>query len=106
MREGVNKFDRVIVICSANSLSRRGVLNEIEETLQREARDGGASYLIPIRLDDYIFQPECAVDPGIAQAIRDRVVADFTKLDADPDKFDRSLQRLIAALRKDVLNPL
>jgi hypothetical protein len=26
------------------------VLNEIEETLQREARDGGASYLIPIRL--------------------------------------------------------
>jgi len=49
MREGVNKFERVIVICSANSLSRRGVLNEIEETLQREARDGGASYLIRIR---------------------------------------------------------
>jgi hypothetical protein len=101
MREGVNKFDRVIVICSANSLSRRGVLNEIEETLQREARDGGASYLIPIRLDDYIFRPECGIDPGIAQAIRDRVVADFTNLDADPDKFHVSLQKLIAALRKD-----
>ena len=106
MREGVNKFDRVIVICSANSLSRRGVLNEIEETLQREARDGGASYLIPIRLDDYIFQPECGVDPGITQAIRDRVVADFTNLGADPDKFHHSLQHLIAALRKDVSGPL
>ena len=34
--------------------------------------------------------------------IRDRVVADFTNLDADPDKFNLSLQKLIAALRKDM----
>ena len=101
MREGVNKFDRVILICSANSLNRPGVLNEIEETLQREARDGGASYLIPIRLDDYIFRPECDIDPGIAQTIRDRVVADFTNVDAGPEKFNHSLQLLISALRKD-----
>jgi hypothetical protein len=102
MRDGVNKFDRVVLICSANSLSRKGVLNEIEETLQREARDGGASYLIPIRLDDYVFQHGCAVDPGIVRAIRDRVVADFTNLDAEPDKFGLSLQKLIAALKKDM----
>jgi hypothetical protein len=102
MRDGVNKFDRVILICSKNSLTRKGVLNEIEETLQREARDGGASYLIPVRLDDYIFQTKGDIDPGIAQAIRDRVVADFTNLDADPDKFNLSLQKLVAALRKDM----
>lgn len=101
MREGVNDFDRVIVICSEASLNRKGVLNEIEETLQREARDGGASYLIPVRTDDYIFCPDCGIDPNIRQAIRDRVVADFTNIEADLEKFDRSLQKLITALRKD-----
>jgi len=45
-------------------------------------REGGASYLIPVRLDDHIFRPDCAVDPAIVQTIRDRVVADFTNLDA------------------------
>ncbi len=102
MREGVNDFDRVIVVCSEASLSRKGLLNEIEETLQREARDGGASYLIPVRTDDYIFRSDCGIDSNIRQAIRDRVVADFTNIEADPAKFDRSLQKLIAALRKDV----
>lgn len=101
MRDGVNQFDRVILVCSAASLSRRGVLNEIEETLQREARDGGASYLIPVRLDDSIFESGTLADRAIAQAICDRVVADFTNLEREPGKFDRSLQKLIAALKKD-----
>jgi hypothetical protein len=101
MRDGVNEFDRVILICSLASLSRRGVLNEIEETLQREARDGGASYLIPVRLDDSIFDPGTLADEGIARAIRDRVVADFTDLEGDPGKFDRSLQKLVSSLKKD-----
>jgi hypothetical protein len=57
--------------------------------------------LIPVRTDDYIFRSDCSIDPNVRQAIRDRVVADFTSLEADPAKFDRSLQKLIAALRKD-----
>jgi hypothetical protein len=94
MREGVNQFDRVLLICSKNSLSRRGVLNEVEETLAREARDGGASYLIPILLDDWLFEP--AIDPSIGRAICDRVASDFR----DPTKFDSALAKLIGALSR------
>jgi hypothetical protein len=81
------------------------VLNELEETLQREARDGGASYLIPIRLDDYILNEWSPADRGLAQTIRDRVVADFTYLDGNPGKFERSLQKLIVALKREMPSP-
>lgn len=96
MREGVNQFDRVLLICSKNSLSRRGVLNEVEETLAREARDGGASYLIPILLDDWLFDSANSIEPSIEQAIRDRVASDFR----DPTKFNSSLAKLIGALSR------
>ena len=98
MREGVNSHDRVILVCSKASLDRPGVLNEITETLQREARDGGKEYLIPITLDDYVFNGWKPHDPGVAQATRDRVVADFRGAETDSAKFDQGLARLIAAL--------
>lgn len=78
MRDGVNRFDRVILICSQASLSRPGVLNEIQEALAREARDGGKSYLIPITLDGFLFEWR----HPLAQPLRDRVVADFRAIDA------------------------
>lgn len=99
MRTGVNKHDRVILVCSRSALDRMGVLNEIEETLRREARNGGVSYLIPVRLDNYVFSgwnPPAMT----AQAVRDRVVADFRDALIDPVKFDSELNRLLAALRK------
>jgi hypothetical protein len=103
MRTGVNSYDRVILICSAASLQRPGVRNEIEETFAREARDGGASYLIPVALDDFVFG---WTDP-VGVAIRDRVVADFRGLSAatiegrkdDEERFVQGLGRLLSALR-------
>jgi len=95
----VNEHDRVILVCSKSALDRMGVLNEIEETLRREARNGGVSYLIPVRLDNYVFSgwnPPAMT----AQAVRDRVVADFRDALIDPVKFDSELNRLLAALRK------
>ena len=100
MRQGVNAHDRVILVCSQASLQRNGVLNEIEETLQREARDGGVSYLIPIRLDDYVFSGWTPPAPDTAQAVRDRVVADFRGAAIDPVRFQTGLQTLLIALRK------
>jgi uncharacterized protein YjbI with pentapeptide repeats len=100
MREGVNNHDRVILICSEASLDRPGVLNEIAETLQREARSGGREHLIPITLDRYVFTKWAPHDPGLAQAIRDRVVADFEGADRDEERFNEGLFRLIAALKK------
>lgn len=100
MREGINSHDRMILICSKNSLDRSGVLNEIEEVLAREARDGGAAYLIPIRLDDYLFGGWNPPNSDVAQTIRDRVVADFRGADTDTVKFDRELLRLLNSIKK------
>ena len=68
-RTQLNSHDRVIPICSEHSLNRPGVLNEIQEMLDRESREGGASRLLPIVLDDYLFDPKGleSVDPGLAR---------------------------------------
>lgn len=100
MREGVNKYDRVVLICSKQSLDRPGVLNEIEETLQREAREGGESILIPITVDKYVFADWAPQRPDIARAIRDRVVADFSKARHNNYAFNQCMERLIEALKK------
>lgn len=101
MRQGVNSYDRVILICSKASLNRPGVLNEIEETLARESRDGGAEYLIPIRLDNYLFDGWNPPNRDVAQTIKDRVVADFRGAKTSQAKFDAQLIRLLAALKKN-----
>jgi sugar/nucleoside kinase (ribokinase family) len=97
MRDEVNNHDRVIVICSQASLERAGVRNEIEETLAREARDGGESYLILVALDTFVYVWQ---DP-LARAIRDRVIGDFSDAPADTPKFRSSFQLLLQALKKN-----
>ena len=54
MRDGIAKHDRVLLLCSERSLTRPGVLNEIEEALQRESLEGGQERLMPCALDDYV----------------------------------------------------
>ncbi len=101
MREGVNEHDRVILICSKNSLTRNGVLNEIEESLRREGKQAGQMLLIPITLDNFIYgdkwQPP---DPGMRSAILARIVADFRGLKKDPAKFDVEIRKLVNVLKK------
>jgi hypothetical protein len=98
MHERVKPYDRVILICSRSSLDHSGVQDEIKETLAQEERDGDASYLIPIALDDYMFAGWSPPDPRTAQVIRDRVVANFHGADTDPAKFEEDVTRLVAAL--------
>jgi hypothetical protein len=105
MRNGVNEHDRVVLICSKASLVRPGVLAEIEHVLEREARDGGETYLIPIRLDDYVLREWKPKREDLAQAVRDREVANFEGADTDPVKFEKALGRLLRALRKPTTLP-
>ncbi|MDQ3652688.1 MAG: toll/interleukin-1 receptor domain-containing protein [Acidobacteriota bacterium] len=55
----VHDYDKVVVICSEQSLQSPAVIREIERALQREdalARQGEeGEVLFPIRLDDYVF---------------------------------------------------
>lgn len=98
----LNAYDRVILICSEGSLNRAGVLNEIQETFDREARDGGATYLLPITLDDYLFEASGWVKhhPDMARRVRARVVGDFRTARTDPDEYDKALHRLIDQLKR------
>lgn len=101
MREGINETDRLVLLCSQHSLIRKGVLNEIEEALQREAREGGTSIIIPIALDDYVYSDWAPERPDIAEAIRDRVVADFRAASNKESSFNSALDKLLQALRGD-----
>jgi hypothetical protein len=98
MHEGVNRHRHVLLICSVNSLNRPGVMNELEETLQREAREGGSSILIPITIDDYVFKNWKPDRADIAQSIRDRVISNFSDAINDPILFNKEVERLIIGI--------
>lgn len=57
--EAVRLYDKLVIICSEQSLNSPAVIREIERALQKEdelARQGKeGEVLFPIRLDDYIF---------------------------------------------------
>jgi uncharacterized protein YjbI with pentapeptide repeats len=100
MRQGINSYDRVIVICSQSSLDRPGVQNEIEQTLEREARDGGASYLIPIRIDDYLFNDWDPERRYLVEALKSRVVGDFRSARNSRAKFQTAMRQVLSVLKK------
>jgi TIR domain-containing protein len=96
----IQQHDRVILVCSRASLDRPGVLNEIQETLDREARDGGATYLLPVMLDDYLLTDWKANQPVLAERIGRRVIADFRRSTRSRKVFDQALHRLLDALKR------
>lgn len=99
MRNAVSQYDRVLLLCSRSSLNRPGVLNEIEEALQREAREGGSELLIPVALDDYVFDHWAPARPDLAEAVRARVVADFRDGLTNQAAFDAGVAKLLVALQ-------
>jgi uncharacterized protein YjbI with pentapeptide repeats len=95
----LQEHDRVILVCSRKSLDRVGVLNEIRETFAREARDGGANYLIPVTLDDYVFTGWRVTQPELAERVGRRVVGDFRDTAHNEVKFNAAVERLLNALK-------
>ncbi|MER7578211.1 toll/interleukin-1 receptor domain-containing protein [Streptomyces sp. NPDC090032] len=93
------EHDRVILVCSEASLNRPGVLHEIQETFDRESRDGGATYLLPIMLDDYVMNGWKKVHPVLAERVGRRVVGDFRGATRSRGDFDSAVGRLIDALK-------
>jgi transcriptional regulator with XRE-family HTH domain len=43
MSDAIRTYDRVLLLCSMNSLSRPGVLNELQHLFAREAEEGGSA---------------------------------------------------------------
>ena len=97
MNDAGHDYDVVISVCSEAAVIRPGWLNELEQTLAREAREGGAELLIPVLLDDFVlarWEPERR---DLARQIQARVAADF-RGHGDVAVFDRQVDRLLVAL--------
>lgn len=97
----IQEHDRVLLICSKESMNRVGVVNEIQETLDREAKEGAATLLLPIMLDDYVLTGWKERYPDLAERIGRRIIADFRGAKRAGVKFDRAVDRVIDALKKE-----
>jgi hypothetical protein len=97
MTDAVYEYDVVISICSEAAVTRPGWLNELEQTLSREAREGGTELLIPVLLDDFVlscWEPE---RKDLALQLQSRVAADFRGHNEE-SAFNRQVERLCTAL--------
>lgn len=90
MSNMINEADKVILLCSKSSLHRNGVLNELERILEREAKEGGSAILIPIALDQYVFEEWMPEKKDLAAQLRSRNIINW-----DTQPINRVLSALI-----------
>lgn len=100
MYEGVNDHDRVLLLCSQQSLSRSGVLNELERVLEREAKEGGSEILIPIALDKFVYSDWAPNRPDLAKQIRSRVIIKIEGTQIETEDSQKQLSKLVTVLSK------
>jgi hypothetical protein len=75
-------------------------LNELEQVLIREAREGGSELLIPVALDDSVFTEWAPERRDLASQVRSRVVADFRTAIESPAEWAIQMGRLLQALKR------
>ena len=97
MADAVYEYDVVISVCSEAAVTRSGWLNELEQTLTREAREGGTELLIPVLLDDFVLSRWEPERKDLARQLQSRVAADFRGL-TEESAFNRQVERLCTAL--------
>jgi hypothetical protein len=98
IRREISNRHVVLLVCSKESLSRKGVLAELTHVLAKEEREGGTGFLIPIALDDS-FLHWSSEDAALGDAIRERIVADFRN-NRSGASMDAAFERLAITLRR------
>lgn len=91
----IKVYDKLIVVCSENSLQSGPVNREIERALNREDKEG-KNILFPIRIDDYIFDKW--EHERKADVLR-KVVGDFSGWDKDAAKYEKAFDKLLKGLQ-------
>lgn len=104
INEGVRLWDKVLLLCSKQSLKSHWVRREVERAFQKEKeledRHGKRILcIIPIDLDGYLFSRHCKFK--FASDLRERHAAKFDGWRDDESVFDAQLQRVVKALRSD-----
>jgi hypothetical protein len=93
----IRVYDKLVVICSSESLRSGPVLREIERALGKEDKVG-RDVLFPVRVDDYLFT---GWDHERRSDVLAKVVGDFSGWDRDAAKYESAFRRLLKALRPD-----
>ncbi len=95
--QGIRLYDKLILVCSLQSLQSSPVLREIERALWKEDIEH-RNVLFPIRVDDFIFDGwEHARKTDVAS----KVVGDFCGWKGDLGKYKTSLRKLLSALNAE-----
>lgn len=102
--EGIKYYDKLILVCSENSLNSWWVEKELEKVYEKERemqKKRGKKFrlVIPIRIDDQIL--DCK--EGILTTVRNSMIGDFTKWQ-DETKFEKALNELLDALSANRLD--
>ena len=100
MRDGVEGYERTLLLCSKNSVGRPGWLFEANHAIKLEGTDK-LSRLIPVALDQGLWEWQPAPEHARLKAkILERAYADFTHCDNDQDAYNEALGKLLEGLTK------
>lgn len=99
---GIKLWDKVLLCASKTSLTSWWVDNEINRAFEKEAqlmkqRGKKVLALIPINLDDFLFNPE--FQNGKGSEIRNRVSANFVNWERNNALFTREIEKVVRALK-------
>lgn len=89
-------YDKLILVCSKQSLNSPAVLRELERALQREDAEG-KHVLFPIRIDNYLLGKNGWDHPRKADVVA-KVAGDFRNW-KDPIAYKKALDRLLRDLK-------
>ncbi|MDH5603688.1 MAG: toll/interleukin-1 receptor domain-containing protein, partial [Cyclobacteriaceae bacterium] len=102
IERGIREYDKLVVICSENSLNSEPVLREIDRALQKEQLlkekyKKEINVLFPVIIDDYFYKKW---DHHLKPLISRIVLGDFRDW-KDSTKYKEALNRLFEGLKKD-----
>lgn len=110
VQTAIKLHDKLVLICSEDSVVRQNVVDEIIAAIERE-RETGEQKLFPIRLDDFILSrdmlnvADAAMESGRwredwVRYVRSYHIPDFSRW-KDHDSFTSEFQKLL----RDLKNP-
>jgi hypothetical protein len=91
----IRHYDKLVVICSKDSLGSPPVIREIERALQKEDREH-RNVLFPIRIDDYLFDEW---DHPRKADVVSKVIGDFRGVN-DVAAYSKAFPRFLDALNR------
>ncbi len=97
IERGIKTYDKIVVVCSRQSLQSGPVLAEIERALAREDAER-KQVLFPITIDNYVFREW---QHFRKQRVLDQVIGDFRGWNRNRANYEAALQKMLKSLQAD-----